>query len=136
MAGKPYKSRLIPYQNEIAALRRRKPPMTYDQIAELLRQKYNLSIQGPAIFKFIKVRSRGRKMFSFGKDITVRKPASIPRLPAVQTSSRERKSFKDQVNRSNHEIEFQFTPSDRYNLTRLPTEVAASIRKKLEEEGH
>jgi len=136
MAVKPYQSSLIPYEQEIIALRGQRPPMPYAGIAELLRQKYNLTIQRAAIFKFIKVRSRGRRMFSFGKDITERKPGSIPRLPAVQTSSAERKSFKDQVNRSNQEIDFQFTPSDRYNLTRLPPEVAAAIRKKLEEEGH
>src|SRR4030095_11571297 len=112
MTGKPYKSCLIPYRNEIAALRRRKPPMTYDQIAELLRQKYNLSIQGPAIFKFIKARSRRRKMFSFGKESTERKPASIRRLPAAKTAPPERNSLKDPLNRSNHEIDFQFTPSD------------------------
>jgi hypothetical protein len=136
MPGKPYRSRLIPYQNEIVALRRRKSPMTYEQIAELLRQKYNLSIQAPAIFKFIKMRSRGRKMFGFGKDAIERKPPSVPRLPAAKALPAERKSLKHQFNRSNSEVEFQFTPSDRYNLTRLPPEVAAAIRKKLEEEGH
>ena len=31
---------------------------------------------------------------------------------------------------------FRFTPSKRYNLTRLSPEEAAARRKKLEEEGH
>ena len=110
--------------------------MPYEQIAELLRQKYNLHIQGPAILKFLKVRFRGRKMFSFGSDVTERKPASVSQLPAARTTPPERKSLKHKFNQSDGEVEFQFTPSDRYNLTRLPTDVAAAIRKKLEEEGH
>ncbi len=41
--------------------------MPYTQIAELLREKYNLTVQAPAIFKFIRVRSRGRKVYSYGR---------------------------------------------------------------------
>jgi hypothetical protein len=114
MPGKPHQSSLIPHENEIINLRRRRPPMPYGQIAELLRQKYNLAIQAPAIFKFIKVRSRGRKVFSYGRNIqsdkSVLSPAPKPK--------------------------FEFKYSERYNLHRLPPEVAAARRKKLEEEGH
>jgi hypothetical protein len=38
--------------------------MTYASIAEILRQKYNLTIHRSAICKFIKVRRRGRKVYS------------------------------------------------------------------------
>jgi hypothetical protein len=34
MPGKPYQSCLIPYADEIASLRERRPPMPYAQIAE------------------------------------------------------------------------------------------------------
>src|SRR6058998_2100289 len=71
MPGKPYRSCLIPYEDEIFALRRRRPPTTYAQIADLLRQKYDLTIQGPAIFKFIKVRSRGRKVYGYIRKVPV-----------------------------------------------------------------
>jgi hypothetical protein len=40
MAEKKYQSCLVAYENEIIALRRKKPPMPYSQIAELLRDKY------------------------------------------------------------------------------------------------
>jgi len=126
MPGKPHKSCLIPHEDEILALRHKRPPMPYEQIAGLLRKKYGLIIQYPAIFKFIKVRARGRKLYGYKrngrKKITNRaNPDTVlagagPRLPT--------------------RAKFQFTPSERYNLRRLPPEEAAAIRKKLEEEGH
>jgi hypothetical protein len=54
--GKPYQSRLIPYVKEIIALRRKRPPMSYSQIAALLNEKYQLTIHRSSIFDFIKRR--------------------------------------------------------------------------------
>jgi hypothetical protein len=65
MPTKPYQSRLIPYEEEIMRLRRRRPPMTYARIAQTLQQKYNLVIHQSAICKFIKVRKRGRKVYGY-----------------------------------------------------------------------
>ena len=127
MPGKPHKSSLIPYEMEILALRHRRPPMPYTEIADLLRQKYNVIVQAPAIFKFMKVRSGGRKVFSYGRNIGTEKPASI-----VPISKRKDPEPTAQQQRPY----FNYTPSDRYNLTRLPPEEAARRRKKLEEEGH
>jgi hypothetical protein len=126
MAGKPYRSSLIPCEDEIISLRRCRPPMPYAQIAELLRQEHNLVIQAPAIFKFIKVRSRGRKVYSFQRIVSPRKPQFIPLS----------KKSSNAGSASDPEPKFEFKWSDRYNLTRLPPEVAAARRKKLEEEGH
>lgn len=126
MAGKPHQSSLIPYENEIGNLRRRRPPMPYAQIAELLHQKYNLSVQAPAIFKFVKVRSRGRKVYSYGRNVTASKPSSV--RGAQKNSSSELKSQA--------KPKFEFKYSERYNLKRLPPEEAAEIREKLEAEGH
>jgi len=126
MTGKPYRSSLIPYEDEIIHLRRRRPPVPYAQIAELLRQKYNLSIQPPAIFKFIKVRSRGRKVYSYQPDADAARSKSVkPAAPPADPGSRPPPKPK-----------FEFKYSQRYNLTRLPPEEAAARRKKLEEEGH
>ncbi|MBN1566800.1 MAG: hypothetical protein JXA73_03070 [Acidobacteria bacterium] len=119
MTGKPHQSSLIPHENEIINLRCRKPPVPYTQIAELLREKYDLTVQAPAIFKFIKVRSRGRKVYSYGRNVKSEKPAKAP-APA----------------RAQGNPDWNFKYSERYNLTRLPPEVAAARRKKLEEEGH
>ena len=69
MPGNPYQSIPIPHEEEISALRRRRPLTPYTQrIAELLMEKYDLSIQAPAIFKFIRTRSRGRKMFGYARN--------------------------------------------------------------------
>jgi len=44
MVRKPYQSALIPYEDEIIALRHRRPPTSYALIADLLFQKYKLSV--------------------------------------------------------------------------------------------
>ena len=137
MAGKPYQSRLIPYEDEIFALRRRRPPMSYAQIAELLRQKYNFIIQRPAIFKFVKVRSRGRKEYVYSRNVGASATTPAPAAPQpAGPASRPAATTAVNTNQRSTNVEFRFTPSDRYNLTRLPPEEAAAIRKKLEEEGH
>src|SRR5438034_10450755 len=81
MARKPYQSALIPYEDEIIALRHRRPPTSYARIAELLRQKYNVSICRETIFRFVKVRSRGRKVYSYQRDATEATPTSARPAP-------------------------------------------------------
>src|SRR6266487_2016694 len=125
MARKPYRSALIPYEDEIIALRHRRPPTSYARIAELLLQKYKLSICRETIFRFVKVRSRGRKVYSYQWDVA---PASSKSKPAPQPA--------DPGSRPQPKPKWEFKYSERYNLTRLPDEEAAARRKKLEEEGH
>jgi hypothetical protein len=100
--------------------------MPYTRIAVLLQQKYNLVIQAPAIFKFIKVRSGGRKVFSYGRNVSAEKPAADS--PSPQPAKAGSGSAPKPI--------FEFPYSERYNLHRLPSEVTAAWRKKLEEEGH
>jgi hypothetical protein len=123
MPGKPYQSCLIPYQVEIIALRSQKPPVSYARIAELLRKKHGLNIQRAAIGKFVKVRAKGRKVYFFKRDKEGKKTTP----PPAAASKAEPQQLKP---------EWDFKYSERYNLTRLPPEVAAARRKKLEEEGH
>jgi hypothetical protein len=126
MTGKPHQSSLIPCEAEIVSLRRRRPPMPYTQIAELLKEKYNLAVQAPAIFKFIKVRSRGRKVYSYGRNVQSERSAPSPPSPQNGNSKSD----------SPPKPKFEFKYSERYNLHRLPPEEAAARRKKLEAEGH
>jgi len=126
MPGKPYQSKLIPYEKEIKILRRRRPPMPYVRIADHLRQKHGLIIQPPAIYKFLKVRSRGRKVFSFGQNIRTQES------PIVQQTSQPAGADPG----SSPKPKFNFPFSERYNLHRLPQEEAEARRKKLEAEGH
>ena len=125
MSGKPFQSCLVSYQDEIAILRSQKPPMSYARIADLLRQKYGLTVRRAAIGKFVKARSGGRKVYFFRREAAAKKrpfPGYPPQVPP--TGDKPPKPT------------FEFKFSDRYNLTRLPPEEAAARRKKLEEEGH
>jgi len=106
-------------------MRRRRPPVPYQRIAELLRKKYNLIIQYPAIFKFVKG-ARRRKMRAYEGDTRSNKPIVIVKK-ATPTKLNAHAGPDD---------DFGFTYSDHYNLTRLSPEEAAARRKKLEEEGH
>ena len=126
MAVKPFQSTLIPYQDEIADLRSQRPPVSYARIAVILYEKYGLHIRRGAIAKFVKVRSRGRKVYSFKRDAAV--ATSKPVRPGARPG--------DPGSRPPLKPKFEFKYSERYNLTRLPDEVADARRKKLEEEGH
>jgi hypothetical protein len=136
MPGKPYQSSLIPYQNEINALRSRRPPVSYAQIAVLLREKHELSIQRAAIAKFVKARSGGRKVYFFRKEVAAKKGVLVK--PEAQPTQ---KNLPPPVVKSSPKPEpakppFEFTYSERYNLHRLPPEEAAERRKELEKHGH
>jgi hypothetical protein len=124
MTGKPYQSCLIPCQLEIIVLRSHKPPVSYARIAEILHEKHGLIIQRAAIAKFVKVRSKGRRVYFFKRERETNRPAPPPAAVPKPESKDQQKPF------------FNYTPSDRYNLHRLPPEEAAERRKKLEAEGH
>jgi hypothetical protein len=116
MPGKPFQSVLIPYEDEINILRRRRPPYSYARIAIILHEKYQLDVCRETIFKFVKARARGRKVYAiYG--------APLPKhndTPAVSLLSKSQPSPpKKRV--------FDYTPSDRYNLTRISAEEAKAI---------
>jgi hypothetical protein len=123
MSGKPYQSILIPYEDEIRNLRRRRPPASYAHIAEILREKHQICVCRETIFKFVKVRSRGRKIYAIYRELPAKKPGKV--LPAIGSKLALKEKPK-----------FEFKYSERYNLTRLPPEEAAARRKILEAEGH
>jgi hypothetical protein len=135
MAGKPYQSKLIPYEDEIMALRRRRPPLSFGQISQLLIDKYQLRICRETIFKFIKVRSRGgRKVYGFYPDVTQNKTSSA--VPPVSATPPGLPGLAPLIDRREPLMKGEFMPLDRYRLRRLPPEEAAAIRKMLEEKGH
>ena len=137
MPGKPFQSSLIPYQDEIAALRSHKPPVSYARIADLLRQKYGLSIRRAAIAKFVKARAGGRRVYFFRREAAAKKSASgKPVTSPTNTSPSPHAVDSGEAEQHTPKPKFAFTYSERYNLKRLPPEEAAARRKKLEEEGH
>jgi hypothetical protein len=145
MPGKPYQSMLIPYEEEILSLRRQCPPVALARIAEILKEKYQVSIQRAAICKFVKVRARWRK-----KEARENRPASRTRNTA-QTRSSQVDSARTRPNPAAIEplrpwlgwqhkpaargkILTTFTPSNEYNLTRLTPEEAAAYVEQLRRE--
>src|SRR5207247_8729817 len=130
MSGKPYQSSLIPYEDEILALRHRRTPMPYAQIAELLQQKHNLLIHRSAIFKFVKVRSGGRKVYSYSRNAPEKKAATAPAPRVTASGPRPPAVVAVTLKRSPSTIRFKFTPSDRNNAARLSPEQAAAIQDR------
>lgn len=149
MSGKPYQSKLLPYEGEIVALRAARPPTPYAAIAEILRQKYQLIIERSAIFKFVKVRSRGRKVYSYARPV---RPKHTPnqknrvttpldqRVPAPQneplgiplSSSGPVGQTASSQPSSARRILKHFVPSLHYNLTRLTPEEKAAFIQRLQ----
>ena len=54
-------SSLLPYKNEIVTLRRQSPPVSYAEISGYLREKYQITVNREAIFKFIKACATAHK---------------------------------------------------------------------------
>ena len=126
MPGKPYQSCLNPYEDEIFSLRGKRLPTPYSQIAEVLYKKYKLRVCRETIFKFVRARSRIRKMHGSTRHSATRRFKSVRKL--IRHTNPDSKQPQ--------KPKFEFKYSERYNLTRLPPDVAAARRKKLEEEGH
>ena len=62
MAGKPYQSKLNPYLQEIAELRKGWPPTPYKEIAAILNKAHpGLNISPNAVWSFVKMRGGGAK---------------------------------------------------------------------------
>ena len=80
----PRQSSLIQYENEIVALRRRKPPTPYSQIAEYLRENYQIVVNRESIFKFIKNRAKGIKPCKYAWVI---EPADTNDQRSIETPS-------------------------------------------------
>ena len=87
--GRPWQSRLVPYEEEILDLRRRRPPMPFDQIVARLADKYGVKVHLDTVHNFVKVRSglyreNSRKSRSGG---------SVAKSPPPSTSSPEKSGW-------------------------------------------
>ena len=152
MPGKPFHSSLIPYEEEILSLRRQRPPMAFARIAELLKEKHEVSIQRAAICKFVRLRARWRKKEAREKrpalrpwntaqtrssqpDSTLTKPKTDA-VPSNATGTENRQSWLGWQEKpaSGGRMLTTFTPSNEYNLTRLSPEEAAAYVEQLRRE--
>jgi hypothetical protein len=80
--GPPWQSRLIPYEEEILGLRRRRPPMPFDQITARLATKYGVKVHLDTVHNFVKVRlglyRQNSRKRSPGSTVVSNPPASVP----------------------------------------------------------
>jgi hypothetical protein len=89
--GRPWQSRLIPYEEEILELRRRRPPMPFDQITARLATKYGMKVHLDTVHNFVKVRlglyrENSRKR-SHGRTVVENPPAAFPQAKESEWDS-------------------------------------------------
>ena len=137
----PRRSSLIPYENEIIALRRKKPPIPYSQIAELLCEKYQITIRKEAVFKFLKIRARGYKPCKYAwniepgntNDRPIIKTPTLKKEPSLQTPKQPVADKPKPRDTSPESEDLEMPFSETYNLDRVSPEEAAARLKKLKE---
>ena len=139
--SKPFQSVLIPFEDEIRALRHRRPPVSYAEIARILNQRHGIAVTYNAVFNFVKVRSKGKRTsYLFGppwhrSERLIASPSERqpPILGHRSTSDiPQGRKAEDAVSRPRRPVSFTF--SQEYNLTRLTPEEAAALEKKLDDE--
>ena len=64
MIGKAYQSKLTAVEAEIAKLRAKRPPVPYRRIACDLHERFGIKVGPAATFRFVKVRSKGRRVYA------------------------------------------------------------------------
>jgi len=147
MTGKKYQSCLSPFENEIVTLRLKRPPTPYSQIADYLKEKYQISVCRHTILGFLKRRATGYKTCKYAECIklanalnqqtTEASPVSTKPQTIVSPVKETPKPATDKtVKDETPEIvfkPFEMEFSETYNLTRMSPEEAAAKNKIIEE---
>ena len=132
-APRPYRSKLQPFEAEIAAMRQKRPPTPYREIVRILKERYGLGVQLSTLANFVKVRSKGkRNSYLFGPPWH-RVSSSFLQHPRQLSTQHPGRSSSD-IPQGGPRRRVAFTFSEQYNLTRLTPEEAAALEKKLDEE--
>lgn len=146
MTTKPYQSKLVEIEVEIARMRTRRPPVPYRRIASDLRERLGIKVDPATIFRFVKVRSKGRRVYALpplksrqnrsdnrtqdARGIAVQSPliphstertARPPRVAAQSVPTTKKEPFLK-----------TFIPGNQYNLTRLSPEEKEAFEQELE----
>ena len=147
MARKPYQSSLMPYEGEIIALRRKRPPTPYVQIAQLLKEKYQITVTREGVFYFIK--RRVKKVYKPCKydewDIELSEAnnqpatgAKVIEKPTASKSPVPDKSEQNKPEQTEDDDDFEIPKfedvmkySETYNLTLMTPEEAAIMEEKI-----
>jgi hypothetical protein len=139
MAGKPYQSSLIPYEAKIIALRRKRPPVSYSQIAALLREEHQITISKVGVYEFIRHRAKyNSKTCKIALDYKLSETGAQPAIKAeVAEKPTALPKQTGKPKQPEEELDVSQLPeikySDTYNLTRLSDEEAAKWQKYIKE---
>jgi hypothetical protein len=135
MSGLPFRSKLAPFEQEIVELRRKRPPVSYRQIVQLLKERHSVEVTINGVFVFLRTRRKWDRRAAVAKKQAGPKQVSqvscsrLPTPPAVVTN-RPGGSHQATPGRKL----FNHTYSNTYNLTRLTPEEKAALEKRLDEE--
>ena len=152
MAGIPHQSRLAAFEQEIADLRRRRPPTPYRQVLLLLRQNHGVEISLHALYSFVQVRKKWERIYrsageclagpterpsqvstSIKSATTV--PVSAKAVPAHPVTAAPQPGNAPPPRKNPGERTLKsFTPSAEYNLERLTPEQMAEWLAELKRE--
>ena len=80
MPGKPFQSKLEPFHDFIRTCREKR--WSYLRIAAAITAEHGIKVSANAVFSFVKVRSKGRKVFALAKRPQPSAAASEGEAPA------------------------------------------------------
>ena len=135
MSGLPFRSKLAPFEPEITELRRKRPPVSYRQIVQLLKERHGVEVTINGVFAFLRTRRK------WDRPAARESKKATPRVASQHPNSRETVAPAVAANRpggSNQATPgrklFNYTYSNTYNLTRLTPEEKTALEKRLDEE--
>ena len=135
MSGLPFRSKLAPFEQEIIELRRKRPPVSYRQIVQLLKERHGVEVTINGVFAFLQNPKKVGSPGSCGKKQATPQEASqasrfSTTVPPAVVTNRPGDSNQGTPGRKL----FNYTYSNTYNLTRLTPEEKAALEKRLDEE--
>jgi len=148
----PYRSKLTPFEAEIADLRRTRPPTPYTEIVRLLKERHGLAVQVSTLFNFVKVRRKWDRLQSPTPQqlpSTIATAASSQTKPHKQQPPSARRAQVAPIHKGEPVPRSanappprhpggrtlkSFTPSAEYNLERLTPEQMAEWLAELKRE--
>src|SRR6185503_1207423 len=88
----PYRSKLTPFEAEIADLRRTRPPTPYTEIVRVLKERHGLAVQVSTLFNFVKVRRKWDRLHRLASQPSRSTVSALPQpsLPKLGTRSASR----------------------------------------------
>jgi hypothetical protein len=132
MSGLPFRSKLAPFEQEIVELRKRRPPVSYRQIVQLLKEQHGVEVTINGVFAFLRTRRKWDRRVAAGEKLTVlQESPQVSRRPTPSTVATNRHGT-DQATPGRKL--FNYTYSSTYNLTRLTPEEKTALEKRLDEE--